>query len=347
MLRKRLYKAIALIVILMASGTIGFHFLLPDLGLLRSFYLTVITLTTVGYGDISPLTSTTESNQTMPILFSVFLILFGISTFLYGVGILTEYITSTEMRAHRSFVAMQKKIAKLENHYIICGAGETGKYIAKELATIGRSFLIIDKSQDAINAILEELPNTCYVLGEATEDEMLINAGIKRAKGIAITISNERDTLFLIVSIKELAAENSCNYRIVASCTNEAMAKKLTQIGAASVVRSEHSCARRMVAEMFHPAVANFLDKMLREKEIVVRFDEAVIPENSDLDGVCLKDAGIRRLTGLNICAIGKPQRSAWMINPPGDYVLRTGDALIVVGEVENTKKLRRMIHGK
>lgn len=339
----KIYRAFIQIVLIFAIGTFGFYILLDEITLLESLYLTVITLTTVGYGDISPVHNASPDERSAALTFSIILILFGMSAFVYAAGILTQYVTSGQMKRHRHILKMNKRISKLRNHFLIIGASETGCYIANELKAVKRPFVIIDSSQIALTDYAGEDKSICYIHADATDEKALLTAGLAYAKRIAITLPCPRDTLYLIITLKELAAKNDWNFEIIAKCPNEIYEKKFRLAGVNHIIKSNLNCSQQIINARFRPTTKTFLDRVHEDSSSTIRIDEAHIRSGSSLENKLLKESKIMEMTDLRICAIKNSISKEWIINPGGDHLLCAEDILIFVGDIKNAQKIRKM----
>lgn len=345
LIRKRITKALLLILLVFAIGTIGFHFLLDGLTFLDSLYLTVVTLATVGYGDFTPHANMPlEGNPYIIKFFAIFIILFGMSALLYGIGVMTEYIVSGEILRERRRKRMQKLISSLDGHYIICGGGETSIYMMQELENTTRSFVVIEKSEDRIQELLEQFENLLYIKGDATHDEIIQQAGLDKTVGVIAALPDEKDNLFVTMSLSQKKKDSDNQFRIGAKVTHLAkMAPKLRSAGADYVISPEHISSRRMVSEMFRPAVTTFLDRMLRDDRAVMRFEEVIVAPDSAISGKTLKDSRIPGKTGLVIVAVRKGGTGGFIYNPGAEQMIEEGDVLITMGAIDKINALRKL----
>ncbi len=342
-INSRLIRALVQIVLIFSIGTFGFNYLLKDITLLEALYLTVMTLTTVGYGDISPLKDANLDDRTYALIFAIFLMIFGMSSFVYAAGILTQYVTSGQLRKNQRLKNMQNSIQKFNHHFIIIGASETGCYIADELNLLKRRYVLIDTSQKILDDYTERNPFVHYIRGDATDEDTLIRAGLARAKRVAITLPSPKDTLFLIMTLKELATKHHWNFEIVSKCPDDIFEKKFRLAGVDHIIKSDKSCSEQIVTELYRPASKTFIDRLSSDSLTVVRIDEVTIQEKSALDNVLLQNSKIKEKTGLRICAVKEFINNKWHINPNGDFQLKAGDILIFVGSLQRAQRLRKM----
>jgi len=348
-IRKRITKALALILLVFAVGTSGFYLLLDDLTFIDSLYLTVVTLATVGYGDFSPhVNMPPDGNPYLIKFFAIFIILFGMSALLYGIGVMTEYIVSGELLDERRRKSMQKLIASLRNHYIICGVGETSLYMMQELEKTERPFVVIEKSGERIRQIQNQFDELLYIQGDATHDEILDQAGLEHAAGVITSLPDEKDNLFVVMSLSQKKRERGFTFRIAAKCTNfEKMAPKIQSAGADCVISPEYISGRRMISEMFRPSVTTFLDRMLKDDRAVMRVEEVTVSPDSSLAGKSLRETRISTRVGLLITAVRKGGKGEFIHNPTADQAIEEGDVLIAIGAMDNIVALRKLARGR
>ncbi|MFP4522159.1 MAG: potassium channel family protein [Fibrobacterota bacterium] len=345
---QKVFGAVVLILIIFAIGTIGFYILLDGLTVLDSLYLTVITLTTVGYGDLSPHSNMpADGNPYIIKVFALLLIIVGMGAFLYTIGIITEYLVTGEMSKENRRRKMQRKISTLNGHYIICGAGETGIYIMQELRKTIRDFVVIEKSPERISFLENTIDNPLFIMGEADSEDNLKLAGIDKASGIVLALPDEKDNLYIVLSLRQLKSRLNPDLRIAAKAVNyEKTAPKLKNAGADIVISPDYISGRRMFSEMFRPAVTTFMDRMLRDKRAVMRIEQAVVGRGSTVAGRPLKDSGIFEKTGLLIAAVKKQGENGFIYNPGADTFINYGDVLISIGSMTQIEKLRKLSGG-
>lgn len=299
-------------------------------------YMTVITLSTVGFGELSQMH---EVPGARPL--TVVLIISGVGALAYVQGNLTallvEGVIGQAWRRNR----MRKAIEATEGHVVVCGAGSTGRHVIEELIATGTSFIVIDRDQEHLERISTDLMEgkMLYVLGDATDDHALVEAGVSRARGVVAALTHDKDNLFVTLSARSL----NSTARIVSKVVEDPAALKMKKAGATSVVSPAMIGGRRMASELIRPEVNEFLDQMLRDKSKNLRIEEAVVPKGSAFAGKALKDTPIRKETRLLVVAVRDSERN-FVYNPDPDHVVQEGATLIVMGEAENVAKLRKLM---
>ncbi|MGA3206833.1 MAG: potassium channel protein [Syntrophales bacterium] len=318
---KKLKNTALALISIFIIGTLGFHFI-EGWSLIESLYTTVITLSTVGYGDFYPETDVGR-------LFTVILVIFGVGTMLYTIGLLTETMVEARFRSLMGRGKLEKMIKKLNRHYIICGCGRIGYLICKELSQEKIDFVVIDHNLEIIQKIEDE--GFIYYKGDATQDKILIAAGIKRARGIICALPSDAQNLYVILTAKEL---NPDIY--VLSRSEEIESEhRLLRAGADRVISPYVLGGMRMAMAISRPAMLDFIEITTRRQSLELRMEEIDIGEVSPVIGKSLEESEIRQRYGLIIVAV-KKDSGQMIFNPMGGYVISQGDKLIALGEDKN-----------
>jgi voltage-gated potassium channel len=334
-LQKRLQVAIAILLMVFMVGTAGYRIM--GLTWVDSVYMTLITLTTVGYGEILPEGATALSPGGR--VFTMFILITGMGILLYGISTATAFIVEGELGDILERRKMEKKIADLSGHTIVCGIGNIGRYIIDELVKTNRPFVVIDNDQEVIDHLQELTTKFLYVLGDASEDTVLRQAGIERASGVVTAFGDDKMNLFVTLTARNLNAKA----RIVARAVVPQSVQKLTHSGADQAVSTNLIGGLRMVSELVRPTVTGFLDVMLREKSKVIRFEETVVGEGSELGGKRIQEANIQERTGLAVVAVRHAGDEDFTYSPKGDFKMSIGDTLVVLGDVGNLPALGKI----
>jgi voltage-gated potassium channel len=336
---RRLLVALGVLVTLVFLGALGFWLLGHGRwAFFECVYMTIITLSTVGFGELSHMHEVPGARA-----LTIALIVSGVGALAYVQGNLTallvEGVIGHALRRNR----MRKQIAALENHIVVAGAGSTGKHVIEELVATRAQFVVIDRNEPHLQRLNEDLceGKMLYVHGDATDDHALISAGVKTARGVVAALTQDKDNLFVTLSARSL----NPTARIIAKVVEDDAAPKMLKAGASSIVSPTQIGGRRMASELIRPEVNEFLDQMLRDKDKNLRLEEVVIPEQSTFVGVTLKDTPIRRETRLLVVAVRGSDRS-FHYNPDPDFAIQAGTTLIVMGEAESVVKLRKMVAG-
>jgi voltage-gated potassium channel len=338
-LRQQIVRIGAVVSLLVVGGTVGYYLLGHWLGrpdtLVDCLYMTVITLTTVGYGEIIPVAETPQGR-----LFSALLILFGVGTLFYALTSLAVITVEGVLHGAWRQWRMERRIASLKDHFIVCGCGKVGEVIVRELVLTKRPVVAVDSDRERLATLASQL-DVPYVVGDATDEATLKAAGVERAAGLLAALPNDHENLFLVITAKSL----NPRLRVVARGNDPSVVDKMKRVGADEVVLTPFIGGLRMVSVMVRPAAVSFLDTMLREREQVIRVEEVQIRDGSPLVGQRLADARLPQRWQLLVLAYRKGDE-AFVYNPPADTLLESGMTLIVLGEAERLAQFRRLAAG-
>ncbi len=332
-LRGRLVAASLAILFVVAGGSYGYFVIGHGMwSPFDCFYMTIITLTTVGFSEVLPGFETAQYARE----FTVVLIVIGVGTFLYFASTLTAIIIEGDLQRALKETRMHRNIDKLSNHIIVAGAGSTGRHVLKELADYKIPTVLIDIDAEAVAMYRETLPNALCFVGDATDDLVLEKANIKSARGIVAALADDKDNLYLTMSAREANA----NVRIVARGSDLRVLGKLRKAGADTVVSPNRIGGLRMVSEMIRPKAVRFLDDMRRDRS-QTGIDEVDVPEGSIFEGRSLMETDFRKKSNLLVLAVRDAQGS-YVYNPSAQFVLQSGMTLIVLGAIAEVAELRR-----
>jgi voltage-gated potassium channel len=324
-IRKRLYYLLALIFVVIMAGSTGYYIIFDgEPEFLDCIYMTVVSLTTVGYGEVIEVTG----NDTAQI-FTMVLITFGMGVILYGISSLTALFLEGELSGFLRKKRMAKQIDKLKDHYIVCGGGETGSGVIAELCQNNETAVLIETAAERIErckAICELL----YIQGDATEDGNLMAAGIESAAGIVISLPSDKDTLYVTMTARML----NHGIRIISRMSNPQLQPKLIKAGADAVVCPNAIGALRMASEMIRPTAVDFLDHMLRSDKGNLRIHELTVSQKSKFNQKKIRECGLEERYGLLVLG-ARDRANDIEFNPPPTRQLIVGTTLIVMGAVE------------
>ncbi len=335
----RLLRAGGLLVGVFLIGTLGYWWAAGgEYGVIDSAFMTAITLTTVGYGETIPV-----SHDPALQVFTMVLIVSGMGIMLYFASALTAFIIEGELRDLIWKRRMDREIDKLQNHFIIAGIGSTGSHVLREVLKSNQRCVIIERDRDRIDHELSELDHDfLYVVGDATHDELLQEAGIERAKGLVVSLGNDRDNLFVTITARSINPE----LRIVAKGEHPQAEQKFKMAGATSVIYTNVLGGMRMAAEAIRPEVTTFLDLMMRDQNHYRRVEEIPVPDDSPLIGRRIRDTQIRRHTDALIIAVHRGDDGEYVFNPGPDYELPKNSKLIVLTLVDDVKTIEALVRG-
>jgi len=314
---------------LIAIGTIG-YMLIEKASFMDALFMTVITITTIGYEEAIPLSQTGK-------IFTIFLALTGAGLFFYILANIGE-VTLRKLVENVWGRQMEKKIANLSNHCIICGFGRIGKniydFIKDEIPVV-----VIEKNPKTLKRLEEK--KILYVAGEAFDEEVLLKAGIKRAKSLVAVLGEDAHNVYVSLTARNL---NPSIY-IVARAENPKVAKKLLQAGANKVLSPYVIGARKMALALLKPNVMDFMEITSPELRYNLQIEEIVVLPNSPLTGKTIKESNIRQKTNAIILAI-KRSSGEMIFNPSADTQIQDGDTLIVLGKKEDLDVLDKIARG-
>ncbi|HOE18020.1 MAG TPA: potassium channel protein [Syntrophorhabdaceae bacterium] len=335
---KKLQQMLIIIIAIVAIGTIGFKIIGGESkGFLDALYMTAITITTVGYGDVIGL-----DDKPYGKLFTVIFVFIGAGAIAYLFTTLAAYIIEGELKKVFRRRTMEKRIAKMKDHYIICGIGMVGLYVTHELFITKRQLVAIDTDESKQELLkLHEL-NVDLLVGDATENEVLWQAMIEKAHGLFATTDSDNDNIVIALTARQL----NPNLRIVARCNDTKNTDKLRRAGADNVVALNFIGGLRMASEMIRPHVTSFLDMMLRDKESPIRVEEVHITKNSPYLGKPVKEIDFKMIGNIMVISARKSS-GEWIYNPYPDTIIEKDMKLIVIATPEEKEILRCHVCGE
>jgi voltage-gated potassium channel len=332
MLRPRasLFYSLSALAGVVAFGAVGFT-LIEGWSLADSLYMTVMTVTTVGYGPPLPLSPRGRD-------FAIFFMVLGVGTAGYLLSTAVQSLVRTEILAAYGERRRHREMSKLKDHYIICGAGRVGRRIVHELQRAGAPFVVVET--DAQLAAQLQLPDTRVLIRDATLDETLVEAGVERATGLAACLSDDADNLYVVLTARTL----NPSLRIVSRAVEEAAEPKLVRAGANRVIAPTIIGSHRMAQALLKPAVADFMDSITAET-LDLAFEEVEVAAGSPLEGRRLKETTIRSQLDIVVAAIRRAG-GEMAFNPSGETQIRAGDMLICIGRAESMQELGAQARG-
>lgn len=311
-------------------GTTG-YMIIEDWSFLDALYMTMITLTTVGYSEIRTLSDAGR-------IYTIVLIFSGFGFIVYVAGAVVQFMIEGQIRTVMGRRRLDKNISRLKNHYIVCGYGRIGRVLCKKLKSKPIDLVVLEKDQNLIPIMDED--NVLYVSGEAADETNLIRSGIKQAKGLVAALATDADNVFLVLTARQLNPELT----IIARASLRESKAKLRAAGANRVESPYEMGASSMAQRILRPTVTNFLDLALADKPKEIQMEEIPVSPSSWLVDVMLKDSGIRQNYNLIIIAIKKSDGSM-IFNPSFDASINAGDTVIAVGEEVNLHKLEKILN--
>ncbi len=309
-------------------GTTGYLIIENNWTLLQAIWMTVITVTGVGYddGDVS------KAGK----VFTTFLIIGGFGMYIYCITIATTFLVEGELASFFKHRRMMNAVEKLSNHYIVCGIGDTGVHVLDEMLKSEVSFVGIELDEERLD-YLAETREFLYIHGDATDDDVLIRSGVERAKGLVACLSRDQDNLFVVISAKNL----NPTLRIASKAVEHNSPDKLITAGADEVVLPDHIGGIRLASGILEPHLIDFITKM-QEIRQTTRFAESIVQPESKLDGVTLRDSQIQEETGLVVIAL-RSKDGTYIYNPAGDWRIEAGDGLFIIAEPRQLQALDKL----
>lgn len=325
-----MYLALALLVMVLLFGVFGYRFL-SDYTWIDAFYMTIITVTTVGFSEVRPLDAEAK-------IFTVVLIVTSVFIFAFAISVITEYILSRNALQLLKKKKVKNKISSLSSHVIICGFGRNGNQAAERLKAYNRPFVVIEKDREVIEKFEEEI---LFVEGDANEDDTLIEAGIDRAQYLITAMPDDAANLFVVLSARQL----NNNLFIISRASQITSQKKLKLAGADKVIMPDKIGGDHMASLVVIPDLITFMDKLSTEGENTTNLEEVTIESfMTKIDNHSLRDLDLRRTTGCTIIGYIEPNGN-YIINPEADLKLQPQGKVIVLGRPEQIKKLNEMFH--
>jgi voltage-gated potassium channel len=307
----------ALLCAIHVVGTVGYHYLgRPTATWIDSFYMTFITVATIGYGEVVDL-----AHHPMGRLFTVGIAVVGIATMSYLFSTLVALLVDSDLNAAMRKKRMEKEIAKLSGHYIICGIGLVGANVAKELAKTGRSFVVIETERTVLDSWLEHNPNALYLHDDAANDDALMRAGVMHSAGVFAVTGDDSHNLMVSLSVKLLNPKS----RVVARLHDIRNAPKARRAGADEIVSPDFTGGMRIASAMVRPHVVNFMDQMLRTDENL-RVEEVVVPP-----GFKPGPVAHRLPKSKDYLLMATHDNGHWHFNPGGEHVVQPGCVLVLM----------------
>jgi len=325
---KKLKYSLLILAAIMAFGTLG-YMIIEGWGVADSLYMTMITLSTIGFMEVHQM-------DTAGRIFTVVLILVGVGTVAYVFKTAIGIILEGEIREVLGRKKVNEKIRRLKEHYIICGYGRMGKQICSEFASAGFPFVVIEKYPEVVTEIQEK--GYIAIQGDATQDDVIIAAGIERAKGLITVLTSDAENLYVVLSARGI----NSRLKIVTRTGEEGSEKKFKRAGADMVVSPYLIGASKIAESIFRPHISSFLETAVRRDGMGFRLDAVRIAEQSAYDGIRIMDSRIREELGVLIVAVKKEDGTMNTSLPP-KTVLERGDLLICVGKPEQLEELARL----
>ena len=328
-LKSKFYKALFFLLSILSIGVVG-YMTLSDFNFIDALYMTVITISTVGFRELHPMN--TEEK-----VFTIFLILTSLSLFGYAVSSFTEALANGEFFKQLKRKKVQQKIDKLKQHTIVCGYGRNGMQAINKLRSYQQKFVVVEKDKELISTLEQE--GVLYIEGDATTDEVLVKAGIENASNLITALPSDADNLFVVLTASQLS--NNC--RIISRASNESSYSKLKIAGASNVIMPDKLGGAHMASLVVTPDVIEFVDRLTIEGETTANLEEVAVNDlPKEYVGKTILDLDLRKKTGCSVIGF-KTSDGDYVINPEASIKLLADSMLIVLGKPEQIVKLRKL----
>ena len=324
----RIQLALILLAIVVLAGTLGFH-VIEGWTWFEGFYMTLTTMTTIGYGEIHPLSHAGR-------VFNSFLIVTAVIASVFTLGAFSQALLEFEFGKAFGRRRMERELEKLADHYIVCGAGRVGRTVTRELRARGQTCVVIER--DPVRARWAENEKIPVIVGNASSEENLQKARIDRAKGFIAAVSSDAENLYIILTARGFRPD----LKIIARATEEEAISKLLRAGASQVLSPYYFVGHRIVQLLLHPNVLDFVDTAFGTERLDIAVGEVKIPAQSRLVGKKLSDSGIRQQANVIVLAV-KGADGKMNFNPPPEAVIHADDCLIVIGGDQQLKLLEAL----
>ena len=328
-LLQQIRYALVLLLIIVVTATFGYA-LIEQWPLLDSLYMTVITITTVGYGEVRELSRAGR-------FFTIGLIVTSVGIVAYLITRIAGVVVEGEFRKLMGRKKLEKAIQRLKDHYILCGHGRIGSVISKEFRGEDLPFVVIERDEGVIQAMAEE--GIVYVRGDATDEDTLIDAGVQRAKALITAVASDADNLYITLTARGL----NPNIYILSRASEEKAERKLISAGANKVVSPYLIGAHRMAMAIIRPAVVELMELAMKRESIELQLKEIKVNDTTRLPGTTLRESGIRSELDLIVVAI-KKEDGSMIFNPAFNTAIERGDTLITLGQGANLDRLAALV---
>jgi voltage-gated potassium channel len=326
-----LIAPVIVLLILLVGGTLGYR-VVGGWGWLDALYMTVITITTVGFHEVQPLGPTGR-------LFTMVLALGGVFTAFYAAGAFIRAVVTGEIRTVFGRQRMESQLAQLSNHMVVCGFGRMGQLVCEEFSAAGLPFVVVDREPTVLQDFA--MPHGLPLSGDATNDDVLKRAGVGRARALVTAAASDADNLYIAMSAHFLNE----GLFIVARAESEGAERKLLRAGASRVISPYAIGGHRVAQAVLRPNAMDFIELATRSAHLELQIEEFALGAGSELVGTPLKDSPIKNTLGIIVVAVKRPD-GKMLYNPTPETVLNAGDVLITLGRRENLDRLQAMARG-
>lgn len=329
-----MWKPVILFLSLILIGVIGFHFI-ENLSFLDSLYMTIITVFTVGFREIR------EPLSPIGQIFTMFIILGGVGSVMYAFTKIAEFVYEGTINKIWRRRKMENQIQNLKDHYIVCGHGRMGQIVRSRLEEEKLPFVIIESRKESL-AELEGDRSCLYIEGDATQEEVLIKAGIKKAKALAALLPSDADNLYLVMTVKLI----NPSLFVLSKVMDEEAERKIRQIGANKTVNPNKISGLRIAQGLIRPALVEFMDLIVRRSELSLSMEEFIIKKDSTMIDKSIAQCEVRQRANVIVVAMKKPEEDI-IFNPSPDIKIQAGDTLLVLGNLHDINQFEKTYLGE
>ncbi|WP_369019366.1 potassium channel protein [Thermatribacter velox] len=331
-MERQILYIIILAISVLVTGTAG-YIIIEGWPLLDAFYMTVITLTTVGFGEVHPLSASGK-------LFTIFLVGSGVFVVTYSISFLVGLLAEGRAGEFLLRRRVRMELREIEGHFIVCGCGVVGSEVVEYFARTRESFVVIERDESKVKEVLKNYPELLFMVGDATREDVLKEAGIDRARGLLALLGSDADNVYTVITARFM----NPHLRIVARAIQPESIEILRRAGADYVICPQKIGGLRLAAAALRPQVTSFLDLVLRSEAFDLSIEEVTIPENSPFAGKSLRELNLPGKIGLIVVAVKPVNRPTFEFNPRADTVIGEGDIIIVLGRLQQLAELRKMV---
>jgi len=335
-LRRRLGIAVAALISVTATGAIGYTVIgRGEHGIVDAVYMTIITLTTVGFGEIIDMTNNPAGR-----IFTVMLLMVGMGIVAYSIPLMAAFVIEGQLSHTFLRRRMLKRVGQMTNHYVVCGDTPAAVYVATELVRTGRDVVLAGIADESANLDHEDLSGLPHVAGDPSDDSVLMSAKVQSAEGLVACMENDKDTVLVVLTARRLAR----GLRIVAAAERMDVEPKIRAAGADAVVCSSQIGGLRMASELVRPKVVSFLDKMLRDERSSLRVEEISVPPISRSATITLSSGKIDELAGAVLLAVQRQGSEHFEFDPSPDTPLEPGMVLVIMTDADGRAKIEKKL---
>ncbi len=324
-----MWKPAALLFLIIIIGTLG-YILIEDMTVLDSLYMTTITIFTVGFHEVKPLSPIGQ-------FFTILIICGGVGTAIFAFTKIGEIIYEGGINKFWRRKRMENRLKKIKDHYIICGCGRMGQIVCERLEEEKIPYVVIDSNEETIQK-LKETCDCIGIIGDASNEEVLLEAGVKKAKAVAALLPSDADNLYLVLTVRLLHP----SIFVLSKVLEEEAEKKILQIGANKVVSPYKLSGLKLAQGLIRPTLVDFFDLIIRRQELSLSMEEFVVKKNSKIVNQSLIESDVRKQANVIVVASKRPGEDI-VFNPSPDIQICTGDTLLVLGDDQGISEFQNL----